>query len=757
MQLHEAAAGRLAEAGFHFTADRYLKEGAAITQALVDRLRGVFADSFAPRTRMRVDQCTDKYRYILPDASANWGKMRVSTYEIARGVMMAVTEEGITMITVVGPTQLLKTTFLESTALYYMLVDPKPVIFVEPNEKAAKELSKVKINGMIDATPRASAVMYDNVIEKKSYRGGFLKITNAGSKTNLAMTACAVSACDETDKMELLDGAHPVLITEKRTSTFAPLHKNLRVCSPEFEDGFIWQSYLKGDQRQPFVVCPHCGHDHVMRWATDRGTPNERRWVIWDTSEKTGDILVDTARYRCPSCETDWTQGQRLQALAKIRWRQTKKFKCCDIDQDPQIDQVWIDNIDPSDGQYVVGYAACKCCGERAVRLNHASFWTSRLYSPKPLSAMVTEWRDAQGSISALKSFVNDELAEPWKDVRAIELDAAGLRARQETYPQEVPDRCALLTGFADVQGNRLEAIIVGWGRGYEAWIVDYAVLEGDPTKPDVWHQLDEFFGRDRLGAHGLIFDVSCAGVDSSYLPEEVYRYVMPRLGMRRYATKGASESGSTRAPIVAKSPSPQGGMRVPLEIVGTTLAKNFIASMLAVPHAGPRFVHFPEGLSDAWYSGFAGEKQVMKQGVLRWVKRQQGTRNEPWDTFSGAFWALEKLKAELNQSAFVEIVADQLQIPHELTLAEQLRFGKSGEATRIAEETRKSMEQGRAKPVVPRPEPIKSKAARVVPETPKVATPETAAAPSAAPVRRVPGGGSPPSRQIPWARRPGS
>jgi len=49
-----------------------------------------------------------------------------------------------------------------------------------------------------------------------------------------------------------------------------------------------------------------------------------------------------------------------------------------------------------------------------------------------------------------------------------------------------------LLTAGVDVQADRLELEIVGWGRDEESWSVAYHVIPGDILRNEVWAALDE-------------------------------------------------------------------------------------------------------------------------------------------------------------------------------------------------------------------------------------------------------------------------
>ena len=48
-----------------------------------------------------------------------------------------------------------------------------------------------------------------------------------------------------------------------------------------------------------------------------------------------------------------------------------------------------------------------------------------------------------------------------------------------------------MLTAGVDVQGDRLEVQILGFGAFEEVWAVRYEVLPGDPAQRGVWDLLD--------------------------------------------------------------------------------------------------------------------------------------------------------------------------------------------------------------------------------------------------------------------------
>jgi phage terminase large subunit GpA-like protein len=93
----------------------------------------------------------------------------------------------------------------------------------------------------------------------------------------------------------------------------------------------------------------------------------------------------------------------------------------------------------------------------------------------------------------------------------------ATLLARREHYGPKLPAGVAVLTCGVDVQADRLELELVGWGRGEESWSVGYQVLPGDPSAPAVWQSLDELLAQPWAHERGITLPVSACCIDSGF------------------------------------------------------------------------------------------------------------------------------------------------------------------------------------------------------------------------------------------------
>jgi terminase, large subunit len=123
---------------------------------------------------------------------------------------------------------------------------------------------------------------------------------------------------------------------------------------------------------------------------------------------------------------------------------------------------------------------------------------------------------------------------------------------RCEPFEAEVPDGTALITAGVDVQADRLEMEIAGWGRDEESWSIAYHVIPGDVTRNEVWEHLEGLLLSEYLHASGLPMRIVATCIDCGFKDATVLRFTRDRYNRRVYATKGrAGES-----PIWPRKPS---------------------------------------------------------------------------------------------------------------------------------------------------------------------------------------------------------
>ncbi|WP_322893477.1 MULTISPECIES: phage terminase large subunit family protein [unclassified Yoonia] len=602
------------------------------------------AKTLRPPPKIDLIQWADKTRYLSREASSTGGRWDTSRVAIARGPMKSVTEPGVHIISVMACTQLAKTELILNIVGFHIHRDPSPILCVYPTESAAETWSKDRLATMLRDSPKLRRIIDDrarasgNTILHKSFPGGQISIVGANSPTELAQRPIRLVLADEIDKFPASAGSEgdPLSLAEERAGTFPTSYLFVRVCSPTIKGASrIETSWLESDMRRPYVPCPHCDHEQVLTW----------KHVQWN-KDADGQHLTDTAMIYCEECGAGWTEPDRLDSLPLVKWRQTRKFKCCDKDQDPMNTRSW-----RLDAENEVGRATCTECGKDAVSNEHAGFHINKLYSPwEPLSKLAAKFVLSKNDPERLKTFINTQLAETFEEVATETVGDEALLARREAYAAALPQGVGLLTAGVDTQDNRLEVEVVGWGQDEESWGIDYKIFPGDPSLPDVWQDLDDYLLTQWTREDGRTMSVQAAAVDTQgHHSQAAYAFCRKLSGRRVWAIQGKSDQTGKRSPVWPRKPSLKNKGRVPLYSVGTQAAKDMIFRRLALTEPGPGYTHFPATYDAEYFAQLTAEKPRPKMvGGNRFYVWQcpSGKRNEALDCRVYAYAALCGLQA---------------------------------------------------------------------------------------------------------------
>jgi len=248
-----------------------------------------------------------------------------------------------------------------------------------------------------------------------------------------------------------------------------------------------------------------------------------------------------------------------------------------------------------------------------------------------PWSATVAEFIPAKEDPLRLKNWVNSVLGETWEE-RGETVDPESLLGRAERYPAEVPSGVGVLVASVDVQGDRLECAVKGFGVAEESWLIAFSQFHGDPGRDKVWHELDQFLGQMFTHESGQQVPISCVTVDSGgHHSEQVYRFCRARIDRRVFAIRGGSEKGK---PVVGR-PTTNNRYRAKLFTLCVDTAKEIVFSRLRIGTAGPGYCHLPEWIDEEYIALLTAEKAIRKwiknRGTVReWVKTRE--RNEALD-----------------------------------------------------------------------------------------------------------------------------
>ncbi|MDY0063369.1 MAG: phage terminase large subunit family protein [Myxococcota bacterium] len=571
-----------------------------------------------PRPRLTVSEWADRYRVIAQGTSPEPGPWRTERVPYLRGIMDALVDPAIETVVVMLASQLGKSESCLNILGYFVDQDPAPVLVVHPTIEAMEAFSKERIDPMFRATTalqgkldsglgdRGNSRKASNTIRVKHFPGGYLAMTGANAPAGLAARPIRVVLCDEVDRFPESAGTEgdPVKLARQRTSNFH--NRKIVLVSTPTIDGLskIQHWHGQGDQRQYLVPCPHCGVRQVLRW--------ERTCY----KNAAGERDFEHVHYLCGACERPIEERHKPAMLAAGEW----------VAQQP--------------GGHVASF------GDLSALCSPWVKW----------STLAEEWCKAQDDKDrrGLQEFVNLRLGQPWVEHQQT-IAVEYLERRREYYGPTLPAGIVLLTAGVDVQDNRLEAEILGWGPGKESWGVQYLRLMGDPTQPSVWQLLDSHLTATWQTADGRRLVVACVAVDSGgHCTSEVYDFCRAREARRVFAIKGQGGQGT---PLIGK-PSRNNRQRAVLFHIGVDDAKGTVFSRLLLDHEGAGYCHFPrEGPRnyDAdYFKGLLSEKRVVVQraGLKKVEWKKTADRNEPLDCRVYATAALEILSPNLETLA---------------------------------------------------------------------------------------------------------
>jgi phage terminase large subunit GpA-like protein len=380
--------------------------------------------------------------------------------------------------------------------------------------------------------------------------------------------------------------------------------------------------------------------------------------VEWEKTEH--DHKPKTARIACEACGALWSEGERLRALASVRWHQTRPFTCCGRRQVPleAYETAWklrsghpVETVWQwwASERHAVYRATCAECGRLAVDNEHAGFHASKLYSPwakdRPAD-IARKWLASKDDEDKKQAFWNTQLGLPYRRNAGKEVAAEALAAHGEIWDAEVPAGVGLITVGVDVQDYRVELEVVGWGANEESWSLAYHIIEGEFSDLKLQALLDMWLVRRFKRADGRPFEVAAACIDSGgHHTQDVYTFCKARIGRRVWAIKGDAARSGKRSPVWPTSrPSQRNKRSYRPVIIGVNAAKDTIASRLGKEQVGAGFMHFPADRDLGYFAQLTAERSVMMvrggQRFRVWELRR-GRANEALDCRVYAYAAL--------------------------------------------------------------------------------------------------------------------
>jgi len=493
-------------------------------------------------------------------------------------------------VTLSSSAQVGKTSLANIFCLAAITESPGSFLYVHPTSDNAVRWSKMKLAPLMRSTaivhelfPQRANDSQASVLYKERRDGlARLLITGANSPASLSQVTIDNQVQDDVSKYEVNSAGDPESQADSRSRAIADA-KIFKISTPLISPGCrITRDFLDGSQEHPYVPCPHCGQYQVLEW--------ENMLAQLDAAHP------ERACFSCVSCGGIIQEHHRPQMLAGFEWR----------------------------------------AHNPAAMREHRSFWIWSAYSLlQSWEQIAREWLKAKGDPASEKTFHNDSLGKayetrgdgrPWEELAA--------RAKQSNYQRgQVPKGALLLMLGIDCQGGRVEWQLVGFGREYRRYVVDYGTIGKHISEPDCQRNLDLLLTRKWLNFRGRGMGISLAAIDANYATDDVLAYARKYPPHRLIAVRGAHGDAAPRLAKVQRERNEKLGTVVKYSNrffnVGVNVLKmSLYRDLLKDDAAAPGYISFPSDCEDRYFQELVAETRVAHkrfgQIIWRWEKPEK-------------------------------------------------------------------------------------------------------------------------------------
>lgn len=566
-----------------------------------------------PKPKLTGSEWANTHYYLSPENSAEPGKYNFNRMPWQKEMIDVACGDQYKDVVFQTSARVGKTTVMLVTTGYFMHQSPSPILWLLPTETIAKQFSTNDVDPMLRDTPVLRHLVNDkftrdggNNVLSKRYTGGSMTLVGAQNSSGLHGKTVRVLLADEIDRYPESAGKDGDVLDLAgiRTTTFQHKAKRIYASTPSITDiSPVERKFKESDQRYYYVPCPSCKFKQVLEWE--------------NLAYKEDPI---NPTYVCKNCGYGIKENQKYKML---------------------LDGEWVRHNPDS---------------------NIAGFFLNALYSVNmSWGELVQEWISIGKNRHRLQVFMNSRLAKTFQLVEEY-VGVNKLAERLEIYNSEVPtksEQCngvGVLTCGVDIQKNRIEAYVWGYGKNDECYMIDFRLFEGDTNKNAVFDDLTKFLLFEKYKTlNGAEIGIRAIAIDSGFNSNRVARYVrdlksVDSANRTIIAVKGDANYTSGILEKQAKFYKESGQLYFR---IGTNPAKDHIATLLQNHEKGENYVHlpmsFPKRFNQDRYLDketlyqLTSEKKVYEyKGSKRigyW--KQMRDRNEALDCFVYAYAAL--------------------------------------------------------------------------------------------------------------------
>jgi phage terminase large subunit GpA-like protein len=476
--------------------------------------------AWAPPEDITVSQWAGRYREI-PKSAAFSGLWDNTFGPYAVEVMDAFNDPMVEQITIMASIQSMKTECAYNMLGWAICQDPGPALLVMPTLELVHKANR-RLRTMLRISEELARHLTGNPDDLRmktlSLDRMDLNFATAGSEADLQFVEARYLIEDETDLFP--PGA--VKMGIDRTTTFWN-RKVVVLSRPTVPEGHIFTEYQRSDRRKFWVPCPRCGAYQVLSFwqVKHRGEVRGQ----WPEGKRDRDYIIETraAVYECEHCGAEIEESDKNGMLRRGKWV-------------PE------------------GHPFEAATGAMAPPppARHRGYWWNILYSPfKSWSQVAAEFFTVKGEPADYRIFVNQWLAEPWKEIVESQPASYILSLRTRRPGGVVPEDTLALTAGIDSQRRGFWVVIRAWVLTAEGlreshkirhgWVANFGELERWLFE-DVYRTAGPLPVEHRVWAGLIDTGGGLMGEGEATLTEQVYNWLRRSGRNRIFGSKGSSK-----------------------------------------------------------------------------------------------------------------------------------------------------------------------------------------------------------------------
>ena len=569
--------------------------------------------------------------------SAKAGAYNEAAFPFFSGILEALSpDDPCQTVTLIKSAQVGGTVAANIFTLGSMAMDPGDLLYVHPTDGNAVKWSKQKLTPLLKETTSLSSLFpltsregSNSVLYKERKDGrGAISAAGANSPASLSMVSPKRQVQDDLAKWENNPAGDPEMQADSRSKAFFN-RKVLKISTPLVWPGCrITRNWLEGSQEEYHVPCPHCGHLQALKWENmephlDPNEPDKAAFLC--VADGCGGFIEE--HHRAQICRPVHLGGQaRWVARFPDRKRYHRSF------------YLW------------VAYSALESWGELARRWSAVK--SGKSGDAENREAEQVFWNDYIG-----KAFEGAGETLPWEDLRD--------RATESGFKRGVIPPGALITTIGvDVQGDRVEWQLVGWGKMRQRFVIDHGVFDsysvppggkphsGHISEPEIKALLDSLLERTWPDFLGNPRQANMLAIDGNYSTSDVFEWARRHPLSKVIMVRGVPQEYAAILSLVRGDKNNKGKERKYrrrfYNLAVSVLKLHLYRGLKKTDPSSMGYVHVCAGLPDEYFVQLVSERRTpekTRNGVVeyRW-KLPEGVRNEALDTMNAAQGAAYRL-----------------------------------------------------------------------------------------------------------------